>query len=326
MADLDNDGQPDLAVAHVLDGGGAEVSLLFPDGTGFYRTQRPPDNPQFTGDLLAIDIAAGDVDGDGASDLAAVTFEVDATGPTVRVVSRLHVLHGDGRGGFDGRRTLPAPHVLDTDGSVRAFNKLHRLTRGKYIAAGDVNGDGTADIVTSLGDSLAVALSEKGRGPRQSTSMDGSFYDELHLNKREMPEFVGIGDLDADGRADLVCLVGNDIAYTSIDFGDADGSPPALRDIVKVSPITMRISKLAVGDLDGDGFADDFVATDETNLIQGIGAGNGKFTVRPKDAVVKSRIDGLTVADIDGDGVGDILDVAISRKYPPRTGHVSILR
>ena len=125
-----------------------------------------------------VEVAAGDVTGDGLPDILAVsgcapTFQVRAfngvTGALVRDYPftpsawgcGLHVAAGDvtGDGIADviaGSGGLGAPFVSVIDGASGALSREllpypAGFTGGVYIAAGDVNGDGYADIVTGAG-------------------------------------------------------------------------------------------------------------------------------------------------------------------------------
>jgi hypothetical protein len=128
VADLNNDANPDLAVTHAER---SELTILIGDGQGgFSEAASSP----FDLGQSAWRLAAADINGDGAADIAA------AAGDDMRI------LLGDGQGGFQ-----PAP------GSPFAAGK------GTWqLAAGDLNGDGKPDLVASNleSDSVTVLLAQ----------------------------------------------------------------------------------------------------------------------------------------------------------------------
>src|SRR5204863_7714922 len=79
--------------------------------------------PNFTG---GVRVATGDVNGDGYDDL--ITAAGAGGGPHVKV--------------FDGKTGALLREFMAYDAA---------FTGGVYVAAGDVNGDGKADIVTGVG-------------------------------------------------------------------------------------------------------------------------------------------------------------------------------
>src|SRR4029077_4809 len=131
----------------------------------------------FTGGVY---VAAGDVNGDGFAD---IICGADAGGgPNVTVFS-----------GKDGSRLLSFfPYDMGFTGGVR-------------VAAGDVNGDGTADIVTGAG---------PGGGPNVTVSRFAGGHPEVIQSyfafdpRLSAGVFVGAGDVNGDGRADPIAGTG----------------------------------------------------------------------------------------------------------------------
>ncbi|MBX9582034.1 MAG: VCBS repeat-containing protein, partial [Gemmataceae bacterium] len=180
-ADVTGDGVADL-VAGAGPGGGPDVRVF--DGTsGQLVRQFFALEPTFAG---GVSVAAGDVNGDGFADVV-VSPDVGG-GPRVRVVS-----------GNDGAVLADFFGIADP-----AFRG------GCRVAVGDIGGDGSADLVVAAG---------AGGGPRVAV------YDGATLRPGVAPArlvndffafeptlrdgtFVAVGDVNSDGRGDVVVGAG----------------------------------------------------------------------------------------------------------------------
>jgi FG-GAP-like repeat/FG-GAP repeat len=223
-ADIDADGFPDVVTvpgaslaATVLEYGGRNGEYL----GGFAAL-----DPAFTGGAY---VAAGDVDGDGHADI--LVGAGLGGGPIVKVFS-----------GAD--KTLLAGFFAYGPG----------FSAGVRVAAGDVNGDGRADIIVAPGPGVV---------------QDVRVFDGASLVKIAdffpFPAgfsggaFVASADLDGDGHADIV---------VSADAGDApivaafDGiSQATMAKFLAYAPGFTGGVRVAAGDLDGDGRPEIVTAT-----------------------------------------------------------------
>ena len=171
--DMNGDGRADIVTGAGL-GGGPQVKVF--DGVnGSLLRSFFAYTPSFTG---GVRVAAGDVSGDGRADI--ITGAGSGAGPQVKV--------------FDGvNGTL-----------LRSFFAYDApFTGGVFVAAGDVSGDGRADVITGVGSS---------GGPHVKV-FDGSTGHTLHSFLGYGPSFTGgvrvaAGDVNRDGFADIVTGAG----------------------------------------------------------------------------------------------------------------------
>jgi hypothetical protein len=177
-------------------------------------------------------VAAGDVNGDGFPDI------VTGVGPGV--APHVTVLSGRDR---------------SIIGSFFAYNPA--FTGGVYVAAGDQNGDGKADIVTGAG---------AGGGPQVNvfSGKDGSLLQSFFAYD---PAFTGgvrvaVGDVNGDGTPDIVTGAGPGGNPQVNVYSGKDDS--LLRSFFAFNPAFTGGVFVAAGDLNGDGRAD---------IVAGAGAG-----------------------------------------------------
>jgi hypothetical protein len=275
-------------------------------------------------------MCAGDFDGDGYMDIAAVDFQL----------SQLAVLMNDGTGAFPSVTTLPVltntyPHgVLSVDidldgdvdiltsndlgGSVSVFknagdgtfalwNTFRSGTRTQFAAAADFDGDGDPDVA-------AANFGHSGGAPPDVTVFLNGGDGELRSTHRLAvpasagPIAVSAGDLDNDGAADLV--VGSWLdSSLCVFWGEGRGGfSPA--DII-VTPGTAV--QPAIVDLDADGNEDIIVATYEAPFVAVYwNEGDRTFSDGPRLRVDESDAANpryAAAADFDGDGDPDIASV-----------------
>jgi hypothetical protein len=192
VGDFNGDGSQDLAIA--LEQGGAGV--LLGDGLGHFATPI-----YFAAGTEPKSVAVGDLNGDGHDDIVVVNEGDDVTAGSVSV------LLGDGQGGL-------APQVPYPVG-----------VGPKVVTLGDLNSDGTRDIVVGdyIGDNIAVLL---GRS-------DGTFEPATFWPCGNGPKWVAVGDVNGDRIADLA-VADNDSGMVAVLVGQrapgGDTTPPVTTD------------------------------------------------------------------------------------------------
>jgi hypothetical protein len=267
VADFDGDGQLDVAV-----GSDGKVMVLGNEGGGrLYAATAFGAN----GDPDAV--VAADIDGDGRLDL--VTTSSGTLGKSDGVLT---VLLGKG------------------DGSFAAAVDYAAGAHPSSLAVGDLDGDGHPDL----------AVADKSGAASSGVNVlfnrgDGSFEAGVRVWAGAYPGPLALGDLDSDGRLDL--LVGQDVEVVVVrNLGGRAFAAPAPH------PAGTYPGSLALTDLDGDGHLDVAVAgIDSVQVLTGDGAGGLGLAVPVAVSATRSirsrrSSSSLVAADLDADGRPDL--------------------
>jgi hypothetical protein len=314
IADFNQDGKPDLAIA-----GSSEIvgllCVMLGNGDGTFapasgsplRLPSPPYNygvSPYTAPALAV----GDFNYSGHPGLAVGLFENQAA----------VILFGNGNGTFsysstpaqigtfpmslvaadfnqDGNLDLFADGVYGPDILLGyndgAFNALllANLAGANSAAAGDFNGDGKLDIATGP----SVLLGDGSGGFTQQSLPDPS------------AEQVVAGDFNGDGKLDLAVTDFEKNTVTIL-LGDGYGGFA----IAPGSPISVGSdpSALVAGDFNGDGKLDLAVANNpDSTVTLLLGNGDGTFTQASGSPwPVATDPTQIVAADFNGDGKLDL--------------------
>ncbi len=292
----------------------ARFSVLPGNGDGTFQAPIDTVTPQ-----LPSDLAAGDLDGDGITDMAIVmsgamisifkgngdgTFKtptiyagansiamgdfhgkgiLDLVGGASRdAVSGILVISGNGDGTFQARTELPSIGSATTSQTV-----------------GDVNGDGKPDIIatTSYYNNVSVFLNDGA----------GNFPTRTDYTTGQSPWAVAIGDVNNDGKTDIVTAnQEGDFAGGSISvlLGNGDGTYQPRADFdAETTP-----QGIVLADFNSDGNLD---AATANNVQPGyirlfFGNGDGTFS-GGQSLSTGDNPRPITTDDFNGDGNPDVV-------------------
>ena len=266
--DVNGDGKLDAIVQNFRQGAPSfSIMTLLGDGKGGFAAASTTNIPVTLGYF-----ALGDVDGDGKVDLAMVYEQANNFTPALKVLPGnrdgtwqapvsaalpgvtsslgiysilLRDTDGDAKADvFVGDRNAVSLFLSTGGGAVQPKTLVKGVTgvAGSRFALGDWNGDGKVDLAIANGSQDYTISTYHGDGTglfNASRVYDGDF----------VPSNITSGDVDGDGRADLVYLTNRAIALR----GRGDGSFHSLP-LSFVAGITPNAPRVA--DLNGDGRAD----------------------------------------------------------------------
>ena len=328
--DVDKDGDLDLVTANNY-WSETTVSVLYNNGTGSFATR-----VDFPVGAAPLELAAGDLNGDGFPDLAVcagipnlavllnngagaygapATWQANATGysqgPGLAIADMdkdgdLDIVLDEQTGGYSGSLA-----IFKNNGNANFANVQHVQATNFFsmwdIAVADVTGDGWPDVLgVGYASAYGYALVPSAGG--------GAFGTARAFRTGEMARAIEVGDADGDGDLDVLVVNWGSMTLT-VHTGEAG--------TFEMPPVYLAnggAGELATADLDRDGDLDvATVASDLTILRNG---GNRSFSLEVYKPL-KGAQSTLRLADFNGDLYPDVvtLDDATS---PPYEVHVSL--
>jgi hypothetical protein len=330
LADINNDKKLDI----ILVDGGGNVFTFYGKGTGVFTSgpAYPLQTPNFGGNYI---VALADFNGDGALDLLNTDGEAthtvslgrgDGTFQTNQLYAYNATLvannivtadfNGDGipdiaqslSGGANGKIgiNLGSSHgVLGATSQVTASACANNVV--EWVATGDVNGDGKADIVATMQDATFAGCQNNtvavliGQG---TGKFKPAVYYPTSATAQEQEVFLV--DVNGDGKLDIITE--NADGTISVLLNKGNGTYKAGTLVTGIAAIYPRSVYLTFADFNGDGKMDIAVATagNITDVYVLLGNGNGTFgspipTVTPYYPIT------LVAADFNRDGKADLL-------------------
>lgn len=277
-ADLDGDGKPDLAVVNST--GNNLQAYLNTSTTGkvSFSLQYNTVVAQYA---MPSGVIAGDLDGDGKLDL---------------VVSNV------------GISTISIYKNTSTPGNISFATPIPYNTGGYPVnpVIIDLNGDGKPEIVTPNYFDNAISIYAN-----NSTSGNLTFAakQDIPIASPGTPYYVTVGDLDGDGKPEMVSVNYNGNNVSVFRNTSATGGAISFDASVDFPTANFPIT-VAIGDIDGDGKPDLVTANNDDpgsiSLLHNTSTPGTLSFDANQDVAAGSYPLGLAIGDLDGDGLPDI--------------------
>ena len=291
VADIDGDGRLDIVASNNGNGSGNTVSVLRNLASpGSITSGSFAARVNFTTGAGPVRVAAGDLDKDGRTDLVVATFQGGG----------VSVLRNIGQSGVINAGTF-APKVDFSTGA------------GVWeVQVGDIDMDGKSDIVAANYTAKNVSILRNQSSPGSLTT--NSFAPKVNFATGDSYS-VAIGDLNGDGKSDLVVA---NFTSNNISVFRNTSSPGGFASNSLAPPVLFATGSgphgVAIGDVDGDGQPDlalsDFnlskASVLKNNTSLGANINSNSFAAKV-DFTCSVNPQMVMLADLNGDGRPELL-------------------
>ncbi len=324
IGDLDGDGLPDLAITNFNNNSVSVLRNISTAGNVGYAGKI-----DFSTGNGPSSVTIGDLDGDGKQELAVTNtnsntvsvFKNTSTLGSISFAATLDITTGtnpnaiamgdlDGDGKSDlavtnfGSASVSVLKNTSSIGIISYDSKLDFSTGfgPNSVAISDSDGDGLADIEVTNYNSGKIAILHN-----TSLIRNLSFDASVYLTTGARPNSIGSGDLDGDGKNDLVVT---NYSSSTVSVFRNTGVIDTVKYADKLDFITGQFPvSVSIGDLDGDGKADLLVANGSSTSVSVFRNTSTVGTINYAskiDLTIGSNPTCIAIGDLDGDGKPDL--------------------
>ncbi|MFI3155793.1 MAG: VCBS repeat-containing protein [Methylococcaceae bacterium] len=265
IGDLNRDGVLDVVVSNQGKDGavGTTVNVLRGKGDGSFNAKK-----NYTVGTFPWGLQIGDLDRDGVPDIVSANY----------LSSTVSVLFGKSAGGFKAKVDWPTSYLP------------------RDVRIGDLNRDGKPDLITANyggggGTDISVLL---------GVGTNGRFAPTVNHTVPNAPTSVQAGDINRDGKPDVVVTSYTDPSTVTVLSGDGKGAFPS-----QIQYFMNGRPDLQLKDLNRDGWLD-FVAVNFGGVSLLLSDGLGQFQA-PVDFATGAGATALQIGDLNHDGKPDLV-------------------
>jgi hypothetical protein len=275
VADFNGDGKPDVAVLNTNNGNGATVSYFF---------------NQFYGETIAFDGPQPVAASNGAQGLSIADMNGDG---------RPDILTANGDSGTYS--IFPNSTVNSTFVTFGQRMDFANPNNAGYIITADLDGDGRPDIITVSASTQTLSVY-----PNTGAGGQYAFGARMDFPTGANPAYVKAGDLDGDGKPDLIV---GDVSGNILSFFKNLSTPGNISLDTRVDS-ALATSSAVAADFNGDGKVDIGFSGNPSGAISVLPnsyPGTGPLAFAPSVGVVSGNSSTLLFSgDLDGDSKPDL--------------------